>query len=147
VGSKNLGEIKDEVYNPATSGGVGATVSAAAARVSNAIPVSQEDVRAQLEEAKATIARLKVSALDRCAHPDCPCRWSLCPNYRSTVSDQLPCGLLLVLNTSAASLRLAIAEAKVVHKAWFQASREKLREAQWQRLHEADGSYEASLNR
>jgi hypothetical protein len=62
AGSKNLGEIKDEAYNPATSGGVGATVSAAAARVSNAIPVSQEDLRIQLEEAKATISRLTAQA-------------------------------------------------------------------------------------
>ncbi|KAF1921909.1 PapD-like protein [Ampelomyces quisqualis] len=62
AGSKNLGEIKDETYNPATSGGVAATVSAAAARVSNAIPVSQEDLRAQLEEAKATISRLTAQA-------------------------------------------------------------------------------------
>jgi hypothetical protein len=62
AGSKHLGEIKDEVYSPATSGGVAATVSAAATRVSNAIPVSQEDMRAQLEEAKATISRLTVQA-------------------------------------------------------------------------------------
>jgi hypothetical protein len=62
AGSKHLGEIKDEVYSPATSGGVGATVSAAAARVSNAIPMSQEDLRVQLEEAKATISRLTAQA-------------------------------------------------------------------------------------
>lgn len=61
AGSKNLGEIKDETYKPASSG-VGATVSAAAARVSNAIPVSQEDMKAQLDEAKATIARLTQQA-------------------------------------------------------------------------------------
>lgn len=62
AGSKNLGEIKNESYNPAASAGVGATVSAAAARVSNAIPVSQNDLKAQLEEAKATIARLTAQA-------------------------------------------------------------------------------------
>jgi hypothetical protein len=62
AGSKNLGEIKDETYNPATSGGVAATMSAAATRVSNAIPVSQADVNAQLAEAKATIARLTQQA-------------------------------------------------------------------------------------
>jgi hypothetical protein len=62
VASKNLGEIKDETYNPASSGGVSATMSAAAARVSNAIPMTQDDLRAQLEEAKATIARLTTQA-------------------------------------------------------------------------------------
>ncbi|KAH7389534.1 PapD-like protein [Phaeosphaeria sp. MPI-PUGE-AT-0046c] len=62
AGSKNLGEIKNEAYNPAASAGVGAAVSAAAARVSNAIPVSQDDLKAQLEEAKATIARLTAQA-------------------------------------------------------------------------------------
>ena len=61
AGSKNLGEIKDETYNPATSG-VGATMSAAATRVSNAIPMSQEDLSRQLEESKATIARLTQQA-------------------------------------------------------------------------------------
>jgi len=61
-GSKNLGEIKQETHNPATAGGVGATVSAAAAKVSNAIPVSQADLKAQLDEAKAQIARLTSQA-------------------------------------------------------------------------------------
>jgi hypothetical protein len=61
AGSKNLGEIKDEAYSPAT-GGVAAAVSAAATRVSNAMPMSQEDLKAQLEEAKATIARLTTQA-------------------------------------------------------------------------------------
>ncbi|KAH4057768.1 hypothetical protein HBI25_053990 [Parastagonospora nodorum] len=62
AGSKHLGEIKDEAFSPASSGGVGATMSAAATRVSNAIPVSQEDLSAQLAEAKATIARLTQQA-------------------------------------------------------------------------------------
>jgi hypothetical protein len=61
AGSKNLGEIKDEAYSPAT-GGVAATVSAAATRVSNAMPMSQDDLKAQLEEAKAQIARLTTQA-------------------------------------------------------------------------------------
>jgi len=61
TGSKNLGEIKQEAHNPASSG-VGATVTAAAARVSNAIPVSQDDLKAQLEEAKAQIAKLTSQA-------------------------------------------------------------------------------------
>jgi hypothetical protein len=69
AGSKNLGEIKHETYNPASSGvssgvasGVGATVSAAASRVSNAMPISQEDLKKQLDEAKAQIARLTTQA-------------------------------------------------------------------------------------
>lgn len=55
--SKNLGEIKDEAFTPAGSGGVQSTVTAAAASVKNAIP-SQANLQAQLEEAKAQIARL-----------------------------------------------------------------------------------------
>ncbi|KAH8730113.1 PapD-like protein [Phaeosphaeriaceae sp. PMI808] len=55
-------ESRNETYSTAASGSVGATVSAAAARVSNAVPVSQEDIKAQLEEAKATIARLTAQA-------------------------------------------------------------------------------------
>jgi hypothetical protein len=64
-GSKDLGEIRDEVYNPAVSsmsGSVGSTVSAVTAKVSNAVPMSQEDLRAQLNDAKATIARLTSQA-------------------------------------------------------------------------------------
>lgn len=61
AGSKDLGEIRNETFSTANTG-VAATVSAAAARVSNAIPVSQEDLKAQLEEAKATIARLTQQA-------------------------------------------------------------------------------------
>ncbi|KAF1849992.1 VAMP-associated protein [Cucurbitaria berberidis CBS 394.84] len=55
--SKHLGENNDETYSPATSGGVQSTVVAAAASVKNALP-SQGDVQAQLEEARAQIARL-----------------------------------------------------------------------------------------
>ena len=60
--SKNLGEIKNEAFNPATSGGIGATVAAAAASVTNAIPTSQAELQAQLNEAKAQIARLTQQA-------------------------------------------------------------------------------------
>jgi hypothetical protein len=59
--SKDLGEIKNETFSPAT-GGVAATVSAAATRVSNAIPISQEDLKTQLEAAKAEISRLTAQA-------------------------------------------------------------------------------------
>ncbi|CAO2658803.1 Nn.00g065260.m01.CDS01 [Neocucurbitaria sp. VM-36] len=59
--SKNLGEIKDEAYNPATSGGVQSTVAAAAASVKNALP-GTGDLQAQLDEAKAQIARLTQQA-------------------------------------------------------------------------------------
>lgn len=54
--SKNLGESKNETFNTASSG-VQGTVAAAAATVKNALP-SQGDVQAQLEEAKAQIAKL-----------------------------------------------------------------------------------------
>jgi hypothetical protein len=60
--SKNLGEIKNEAFNPATSGGIGASVAAVAASVTNAIPTSQAELQAQLSEAKAQIARLTQQA-------------------------------------------------------------------------------------
>jgi hypothetical protein len=64
-GSKNLGEIEDETFNPAVSTmSVGSTFSAAATKVSNAIPISQEDLSAQLAEAKATITRLTNQATE-----------------------------------------------------------------------------------
>lgn len=59
--SKDLGEIKEEVYNPATGGGVQSTVAAAAASVKNALP-SQGDLQAQLDAAKAQIASLTQQA-------------------------------------------------------------------------------------
>ncbi|KAH7094711.1 PapD-like protein [Paraphoma chrysanthemicola] len=61
AGSRNLGESQNETFSSAT-GGVAATVSAAATRVSNAIPTSQEDLKAQLEAAKAEISRLTAQA-------------------------------------------------------------------------------------
>jgi hypothetical protein len=60
--SKNLGEIKNEAFNPATSGGIGASMAAVAASVTNAIPTSQAELQAQLSEAKAQIARLTQQA-------------------------------------------------------------------------------------
>ncbi|PVH98516.1 MSP domain-containing protein [Periconia macrospinosa] len=58
AGSKNLGEARESVYNPATTG-ITSSVGAAAAAVSNAIPTSSADVQAQLAEAKAQIVHLK----------------------------------------------------------------------------------------
>ncbi|KAI8933991.1 hypothetical protein NX059_008763 [Plenodomus lindquistii] len=56
--SKNLGQIQQETFNPASStASVKSTVNAAAASVSNALP-SSATVQAQLDEAKAQIARL-----------------------------------------------------------------------------------------
>jgi hypothetical protein len=55
--SKNLGEIRNETYNPATGGNMQSSFSSAAGTVSNALP-SSSDVEAQLAEAKAQIARL-----------------------------------------------------------------------------------------
>ncbi|KAJ4357688.1 phosphatidylinositol-binding protein scs2 [Didymosphaeria variabile] len=57
--SKNLGEARESAYNPATSSGVAATVSAAAAGVANAIPTTSEELQAQLADAKATISNLR----------------------------------------------------------------------------------------
>ncbi|KAJ4378501.1 phosphatidylinositol-binding protein scs2 [Didymella sp. IMI 355093] len=66
AGSKNLGEIERETYNPATSSGAAAgvqqTVATAAASVSNAIPTSQAELQAQLDSAKQQIARLTQQA-------------------------------------------------------------------------------------
>ncbi|KAF2625302.1 MSP domain-containing protein [Macroventuria anomochaeta] len=67
AGSKNLGEIERETYNPASSGssaaaGIQQTVAAAAASVSNAIPTSQAELQAQLDAAKQQIARLTQQA-------------------------------------------------------------------------------------
>ncbi|KAF3011238.1 phosphatidylinositol-binding protein scs2 [Curvularia kusanoi] len=65
AGSKNLGEIERETYNPASGSGAGAsiqqTVAATAASVSNALPTTQE-LQAQLESAKQQIARLTQQA-------------------------------------------------------------------------------------
>ncbi len=65
AGSKNLGEIEREAYNPSSGSGAGAgiqqTVAAAATSVSNAIP-SQTDLQAQLDAAKQQIVRLTQQA-------------------------------------------------------------------------------------
>lgn len=61
--SKSLGDNKDEAFTPASSGGVQSTVAAAATSVKNAIP-SQANLQAQLDEAKAQIARLTKQAGD-----------------------------------------------------------------------------------
>ncbi|KAJ8111559.1 hypothetical protein OPT61_g5874 [Boeremia exigua] len=65
AGSKNLGEIERETYNPASSSGASAgiqqTVAAAASSVSNAIP-TQAELQAQLETAKQQIVRLTQQA-------------------------------------------------------------------------------------
>ncbi|KAJ4336986.1 phosphatidylinositol-binding protein scs2 [Didymella glomerata] len=66
AGSKNLGEIERETYNPAIGSGAVAgvqqTVAAAAASVSNAIPTSQAELQTQLDAAKQQIARLTQQA-------------------------------------------------------------------------------------
>ncbi|RMZ69266.1 msp domain-containing [Pyrenophora seminiperda CCB06] len=61
--SKNLGEIKNEAFNPATGGGVQSTYHAAVATISNSLP-SSGDVQAQLAEAKAQVAQLKQQLSD-----------------------------------------------------------------------------------
>lgn len=69
AGSKNVGEAVQSANNPATDGSPLATVkgaaSGAAATVASAIPTSQDDVRRQLEEAKATISRLREQVADQ----------------------------------------------------------------------------------
>ena len=68
AGSKNLGEIEREAYNPSSGAGAGAgagiqqTVTAAAASVSNAVPTSQAELQTQLDAAKQQIARLTQQA-------------------------------------------------------------------------------------
>lgn len=56
AGSKDLGEAKESAFNPATAQ---VPFQQAAQRVANAIPLSTEDVKAQLAEAQVQIARLK----------------------------------------------------------------------------------------
>lgn len=66
AGSKNLGEIERETYNPASGSGAGSgvqqSVASAAAAVSNALPTSQAELQAQLDAAKQQIARLTQQA-------------------------------------------------------------------------------------
>lgn len=57
-GAKSRGDAVNSAHNPAQSSGF----AGAAAAVSSAIPTSQDDVRRQLDEAKATIARLQEQA-------------------------------------------------------------------------------------
>ncbi|KAF2117842.1 PapD-like protein [Lophiotrema nucula] len=56
--SKNLGEIRESSYTPASSS-VKSTVAAAAASVANAVPTSSDDLQRQLADAKSTIADLR----------------------------------------------------------------------------------------
>lgn len=57
--AKNLGEIRSSASNPATNS---STLGAAAAAVSNAVPTSADELKAQLAEAKAQIAKLTEQA-------------------------------------------------------------------------------------
>ncbi|KAF2142421.1 uncharacterized protein K452DRAFT_226925 [Aplosporella prunicola CBS 121167] len=57
--SRHLGEALGSAFNPATGQ---STMSSMASSVANAIPTSGDDVKAQLAEAKATIARLQDQA-------------------------------------------------------------------------------------
>lgn len=68
AGSKNLGEIERETFNPASGSGAGAgiqqSVANAAASVTNALPTTQAELQAQLDAAKQQIARLTQQASD-----------------------------------------------------------------------------------
>lgn len=55
--SKNLGEIREETFNPATSGGLASSVNAVSNTVANALPSSTE-LQNQLADARAQISRL-----------------------------------------------------------------------------------------
>ena len=59
--NKHLSDARASANNPATSSPQN-RVSAAASSIANAIPTSGEDLKAQLNEAKATILRLKQQA-------------------------------------------------------------------------------------
>jgi hypothetical protein len=55
--NEHLGDAKASTFNPASStGSVKDTVTSAATAVSNAVPTSYEDLKAQLAQAQATIA-------------------------------------------------------------------------------------------
>ncbi|KAF4314474.1 Major sperm protein [Botryosphaeria dothidea] len=56
--SKHTGEAVSSSFNPANQSTVGAAISS----VTNAIPTSTEELKAQLQEARATIARLESQA-------------------------------------------------------------------------------------
>lgn len=64
--NRHLGDAVDSAYNPATSGSSPLSVTGAAQsavqNVASSIPTSGEDLRAQLDDAKATIARLRQQA-------------------------------------------------------------------------------------
>ncbi|GME28060.1 Major sperm protein [Neofusicoccum parvum] len=55
--SKHTGDAVNSAFNPATSGQ--SAIGAAVSSVTNAIPTSSEELKAQLQEARATIERLE----------------------------------------------------------------------------------------
>lgn len=61
AGSKNLGDLQKEAFNPAHGANSKSTLDTAATRISNALP-SSASLQAQLDEAKAEIVRLTQQA-------------------------------------------------------------------------------------
>lgn len=58
--SKNVSEAVGSAFNPATSGQ--SSIGAAVSSVTSAIPTSTEELKAQLQDARATISRLEQQA-------------------------------------------------------------------------------------
>ncbi|KAJ9642557.1 phosphatidylinositol-binding protein scs2 [Coniosporium tulheliwenetii] len=63
AGNQHLGDAVNSAHNPATSGQ--SYISAAASNVASVIPTSGEDLKQQLEQAKAEIARLTQSVQEQ----------------------------------------------------------------------------------
>jgi len=64
VGSKNLGEAKATAYGSQSNNGQQSSLAAAANSVASVIPMSMEDLKAQLADAQATISSLTSQAQD-----------------------------------------------------------------------------------
>lgn len=64
VGARNLGDAKASAYGAQSNGGQQSTLSNAANSVASVIPMSMEDLKAQLAEAQATISNLAAQAQD-----------------------------------------------------------------------------------
>ena len=65
--NQHLGDARASAFNPATSSPQN-SVAAVASSVANAIPISGEDIKAQLAEAKAQILKLKDQAQEQVQH-------------------------------------------------------------------------------
>lgn len=64
-GNKHLGDALASAYNPAASSEKRSSIYSVAQGVANAVPTTTEDIKAQLAEAKATIAKLTQQAQEQ----------------------------------------------------------------------------------